>query len=121
MTAMHTHSLGAGALAVLGALELTPLSRWSRAQLVAQTGLSDRAVRQAIRELRRGGIAVVSDSQASGYWLARSAAEVEAVRQEYIARIRDQAATCRALRETAAAMQGAVWDGAGEAVTARLL
>lgn len=96
MPTRSSSRLGGSALAVLETLEMLPLSRWSRAQLAAETGLHDRAVRNAVHDLRRAGIAVVSDSQSSGYWLARTAAEVRALRSEYEARIRSQAATCRA-------------------------
>lgn len=99
--------LSDGATKVLRVLSEQPLSRWTRAQLVGRTGLGDRAVRDAVRELRRRGIAVVASSRDAGYWLARTATEVEAMEREYRSRAVDEFTTARALRATRRSMVAA--------------
>lgn len=92
------------ARAVLIALEERPLRSWRREQLAARTGAGDRAVRDAVHELRRAGFAVVSDSGAAGHSLARSAQEVDALAKELRSRALDELVTVRALRRTREAM-----------------
>lgn len=52
---------------ILSILQKTP--RITRAELVAQTHASDRAVRHAIHELRWHGYRICSDTQTGGYWI----------------------------------------------------
>lgn len=58
----------------------------SRRCLSTKLGLSDRAVRNLITELRYQGVPICSSSQADGYWLARDKKEIEQTAREYRSR-----------------------------------
>lgn len=49
---------------------------WSRPELVQWTGLSDRMVREVVRELRLAGHPIRSSSHSAGYALAQTADEL---------------------------------------------
>jgi hypothetical protein len=91
-----------------------------RRDLAVLTGLGDRRVRIVIKELRRLGYPIVSSSGMSGYWLTDDPAEViDCLEHECLSRIRDLAATGRALRRTAAALQATI-EGAERPIQGQL-
>ena len=85
----------------------SPGTLWTRDSLVASLGMNDRAVRKAIETLRHHGFAVLSRTEApGGYWLARTAAEVEEFRERaLVSRIITLSEESRALLRIQRAMK----------------
>lgn len=77
----------------------------TRKEIQASTGMSDRKCRAAIRELRRLGEPIVCCGD-SGYRLASDPEDVRGLIRYYESYIADMAETVRALKETAARMDG---------------
>ena len=74
-----------------------------RRELLAATGLRDRAFRHGVEALRRSGVVVCSDER--GYFLPATLAEVQGFIRQEEARARSTFFTLRAARQLAALMQ----------------
>lgn len=79
---------------VYEALTKTPQSR---KQLTSVTGLSDRALRREISELRKNGYPVCTDSRKGGYWIGEGE-DVKRLTKELESRAFDLLETSRRIK-----------------------
>lgn len=78
----------------------------TRQQLANLTGKPDRAIRKEIERLRHAGVAIVSLSDAKGYWLTDDLGEIEQFLRETNARERTSRRTTYLLRKMVAQARG---------------
>lgn len=84
--------------AILNALEYSSFSQpISRDSLRVWTKCSDRQTRDAIMDLRKMGYRIGAYSGGKGYWMCRSDAEYQLVRNMYLSKARDMLETVSAM------------------------
>ena len=71
----------------------------TRQELVMKTGLSDRMIRRSISQLRKQGVAIISTSDSSGYFIADTEEELNHFLAENTKRAKDLLYMCKQVKE----------------------